>query len=127
MQILKAQSAGFCFGVKRAVDEVYKNIEKGEKIYTYGPIIHNDEVVKDLESKGVELKNPFTMSINRVVKTFPDVKARPFAILEKSCSCSCFCFCRPEAFIKVKVTNKFLGSIKVPCSMGDTIYMKRKT
>ena len=68
------------------------------------------------------LKNPFTMSINRVIKTFPDVKARPFAILEKSCSCSCFCFCRPEAFIKVKVTNKFLGSIKVPCSMGDTTY-----
>lgn len=55
MEILKADSAGFCFGVKRAVDAVYENIESKEKLYTYGPIIHNDEVVKDLESKGVTI------------------------------------------------------------------------
>lgn len=48
-----AQTAGFCFGVKRAVDTVYKEIEKGEKIYTYGPIIHNEEVVSDLKNRGV--------------------------------------------------------------------------
>ena len=42
MKIIKAESAGFCFGVKRAVDTVYKCTETGtdEKIYTYGPIIH---------------------------------------------------------------------------------------
>ncbi len=49
-----AKSAGFCFGVKRAVDMVYQQIaEKDGKIYTYGPIIHNEEVVKDLREKGV--------------------------------------------------------------------------
>lgn len=48
-----AKTAGFCFGVKRAVDMVYQEVEKGEKVYTYGPIIHNEEVVKDLEDKGV--------------------------------------------------------------------------
>ncbi len=54
MEIVLAKSAGFCFGVKRAVDTVYKQIEqKKGKIYTYGPIIHNEEVVKDLEKKGV--------------------------------------------------------------------------
>ena len=68
------------------------------------------------------LKNPFKIDINRVIKTFPDVKSSSFAILEKGLACSCFCFCRPEAFIKVKVTNKFLGNIKIPFSMGDTIY-----
>ncbi|MCQ2521422.1 MAG: 4-hydroxy-3-methylbut-2-enyl diphosphate reductase [Lachnospiraceae bacterium] len=52
-EVILAKTAGFCFGVKRAVDEVYKEIESGKKIYTYGPIIHNDEVVKDLEAKGV--------------------------------------------------------------------------
>ncbi len=53
MEVKLAKSAGFCFGVKRAVETVYKEIEKGNKVYTYGPIIHNDEVVKDLEEKGV--------------------------------------------------------------------------
>ena len=53
MEVILAKSAGFCFGVKRAVDTVYTQIESGDKIYTYGPIIHNEEVVKDLEKKGV--------------------------------------------------------------------------
>ena len=56
MQVTLAKSAGFCFGVKRAVNMVYEEVEKtNEPIYTYGPIIHNDEVVKDFESKGVKL------------------------------------------------------------------------
>ena len=53
-QVTVAKSAGFCFGVKRAVDTVYEQIAKENgRIYTYGPIIHNEEVVKDLEAKGV--------------------------------------------------------------------------
>jgi len=53
MEIILAETAGFCFGVRRAVDTVYEQIQKDEKIYTYGPIIHNEEVVRDLEEKGV--------------------------------------------------------------------------
>lgn len=58
-KVTVAKSAGFCFGVERAVDQVYEQIEalKSKKtsgpIYTYGPIIHNEEVVKDLSDKGV--------------------------------------------------------------------------
>ena len=56
MEVMLAKSAGFCFGVKRAVEQVYEQVEKGgKKIYTYGPIIHNEEVVKDLEKKGVRV------------------------------------------------------------------------
>ena len=55
MDVVVAKSAGFCFGVKRAVDKVYEQIETGKTIYTYGPIIHNEEVVKDLEKKGVRV------------------------------------------------------------------------
>ncbi len=55
MEVKLAKSAGFCFGVKRAVDKVYEQIETGKKIYTYGPIIHNEEVVKDLANKGVSV------------------------------------------------------------------------
>ena len=60
MEIQLAKSAGFCFGVKRAVETVYEQLKEqqdGEHdrvpIYTYGPIIHNEQVVKDLEDKGV--------------------------------------------------------------------------
>ena len=53
MEVILAESAGFCFGVKRAVEKVYEQAAIGKKIYTFGPIIHNEEVVKDLENKGV--------------------------------------------------------------------------
>ena len=57
MNVSLAEHAGFCFGVKRAVETVYNEIENSENIYTYGPIIHNEEVVKDLENKGVRVIN----------------------------------------------------------------------
>ncbi len=53
MKITAATNAGFCFGVKRAVDLVQKAIESGEKVYTFGPIINNEEVVEDFNKKGV--------------------------------------------------------------------------
>ena len=56
MNVKLAKSAGFCFGVKRAVDLVYDQIGKTEgPIYTYGPIIHNEEVVRELELRGVHV------------------------------------------------------------------------
>lgn len=55
MEVILAKSAGFCFGVKRAVEKVYEQIDSGKKIYTYGPIIHNEEVVRDLEKRGVRV------------------------------------------------------------------------
>lgn len=54
-QIILAKSAGFCFGVERAVNKVYQETETGDHIYTYGPIIHNREVVADLERRGVRV------------------------------------------------------------------------
>ena len=58
MEVIVAKTAGFCFGVKRAVEQVYEQIAKAEKpVYTYGPIIHNEEVVRDLEEKGVQVIN----------------------------------------------------------------------
>ena len=54
--VYTADSAGFCFGVQRALDTVYRQIEDGQApIYTYGPIIHNEIVVEDLEKKGVSV------------------------------------------------------------------------
>lgn len=60
-QVIVAKSAGFCFGVERAVARVYEQIQAVKEgkaqgpIYTYGPIIHNEEVVRDLEEKDVQV------------------------------------------------------------------------
>ena len=54
-KITVAKTAGFCFGVNRAVDMVYKAIDKGNKVVTLGPIIHNPDVVNDMENKGVRV------------------------------------------------------------------------
>ncbi|MDE6506457.1 MAG: bifunctional 4-hydroxy-3-methylbut-2-enyl diphosphate reductase/30S ribosomal protein S1, partial [Eubacterium sp.] len=54
MQIRLAKTAGFCFGVDRAVNLVYDLVDKGERVCTLGPIIHNQQVVDDLSSKGVK-------------------------------------------------------------------------
>ena len=57
MKVTIARTAGFCFGVKRAVDTVYQQIAEnpGVPIYTWGPIIHNEQVLADLEGKGVKM------------------------------------------------------------------------
>ncbi len=55
MEVRTAKTAGFCFGVKRAVDAVQEQIKLGKKVYTYGPIIHNEEVIADFAKKGVTI------------------------------------------------------------------------
>ncbi len=55
MKITLAETAGFCFGVNRAVNMVYELLEKGEKVCTLGPIIHNPQLVDELAEKGVRI------------------------------------------------------------------------
>ena len=63
MAVVLAKSAGFCFGVERAVDAVYRVLEEEEKknpkdrlpIHTYGAIVHNEKIVENLESRGVHV------------------------------------------------------------------------
>ena len=57
MEVILAEKAGFCFGVKRAVDTVYQQLKENpdRRIYTYGPIIHNAEVIRDMEKRGVRV------------------------------------------------------------------------
>ena len=55
MKITLAKTAGFCFGVNRAVQSVYDLLEKGEKVCTLGPIIHNPQLVEELKQRGVRI------------------------------------------------------------------------
>ncbi len=53
MSVIVAKTAGFCFGVERAVNAVYELLKQGKKAVTLGPIIHNPQIVEDLRSRGV--------------------------------------------------------------------------
>ena len=53
MQIIRAKTAGFCFGVARAVDMTYSLLAGGTRVATLGPLIHNPQCVADLERRGV--------------------------------------------------------------------------
>ena len=105
LTVCLAESAGFCFGVERAVDTVYEVLEeereKEEKerlpIYTYGEIVHNGKIVEDLESRGVtvlkdldELRNLqkgiVVIRAHGVGKEIYDIlKARGLRIVDSSC------------------------------------------
>ncbi len=99
MKVTLAKSAGFCFGVKRAVDMVYEQIEdaKERPIYTYGPIIHNEEVVKELAEKGVrgiaEDEDPHGLEPGTVIirshgvgrKVKEDLENAGFTIVDATC------------------------------------------
>ena len=52
MQIIRAKTAGFCFGVARAVDMTYRLLDEGTQVATLGPLIHNPQCVADLERRG---------------------------------------------------------------------------
>ena len=67
MELKVAKTAGFCFGVQRAVDKVYELIDScPDRLFTLGPIIHNEEVVNDLEKKGVRVAS------EEELKTLPE-------------------------------------------------------
>ena len=98
MNVELAKSAGFCFGVNKAMETVYKTIAESTDtpIYTYGPIIHNEEVVKELEGKGVKAvsddeidKVPKGIMIIRshgvAKKTIDDLEARDFTVVDATC------------------------------------------
>ena len=96
MEIIIAKSAGFCFGVKKAVDTVYDEIQKQNSLYTYGPIIHNEEVVNDLSSKGVEVINDIDelpegqgivviRSHGATKKVYETIEQKGYSIVDATC------------------------------------------
>ena len=70
MRITLAETAGFCFGVNRAVNMVYELLDEGKKVCTLGPIIHNPQLVEELADKGV-----------RIVESPSEVKADEILVL----------------------------------------------
>lgn len=94
MQIKLAKTAGFCFGVNRAVDRLYQMVKSGESVCTL-PIIHNPQVIDDLKSKGVVIANSIDeipQNTNLVLRThgvekqvIDELKARGYEYWDAAC------------------------------------------
>ncbi len=96
MKILLARSAGFCFGVHNAIKIVYNLVkDRQDRIYTLGPIIHNEQVVNDLKKDGVEVLDDISMSPDNatiVIRThgvtpdiYDELESRHIEIIEATC------------------------------------------
>ncbi len=85
-EFIKVKSAGFCFGVKRAVKLALKIAEKynNKPIYTLGPIIHNKDVVDELKNKGIQVAENSDIKNSVVILRSHGVEKNVFEKLEKN-------------------------------------------
>ena len=54
MRVIVARNAGFCFGVRRAVEMAQNEVRDRGKVYTWGKLIHNETVIRDLAAEGIQ-------------------------------------------------------------------------
>ncbi|MDY6854673.1 MAG: 4-hydroxy-3-methylbut-2-enyl diphosphate reductase [Thermodesulfobacteriota bacterium] len=67
MRVRLAKTAGFCMGVRRAMDIVFDAIDQGGDIYTYGPLVHNPQAIDMLKSKGVKVLESLSDSLKGTI------------------------------------------------------------
>jgi len=94
MEIILAKSAGFCFGVSRAVKMAYENA--GENVYTYGPLAHNNDVINDLREKGIKIADSIEgLQADKLILRAHGVGPEVYKSLEErniefvDCTCPC--------------------------------------
>lgn len=101
MQITLAKTAGFCFGVNRAVTMLYDLVNDGVRVSTLGPIIHNPQVISDLESRGVKI-------LESAENASPDAK---IVIRTHGVEKDVLSFCEEKHFDYIDATCPFVKKI----------------
>lgn len=101
MQITLAKTAGFCFGVNRAVTMLYDLVNDGVRVSTLGPIIHNPQVISDLERRGVKI-------LESAENASPDAK---IVIRTHGVEKDVLSFCEEKHFDYIDVTCPFVKKI----------------
>ncbi|HOK53449.1 MAG TPA: 4-hydroxy-3-methylbut-2-enyl diphosphate reductase [Armatimonadota bacterium] len=87
MQVVISEHAGFCFGVRRAIELVTKAVESGGELSTLGPLIHNPQEVKRLESAGVKVTADITGArCKRIVMPSHGVAQEVYDLAKESCA-----------------------------------------
>jgi len=94
MEIRVVKSAGFCFGVKRAVDMAFKAASEAKgKVCTYGPIIHNPQVVESLKEKGIQWIEEINEDVDSILirthgipkQLYDDLEKKKINIIDATC------------------------------------------
>ena len=94
MKITLAKSAGFCFGVKRAIEIAFKTAKEGAKVYMLGDIVHNEDVVKEIQKAGICKIKRLSRGKGKILlirahgecqKTFSEAKRLGFQIIDATC------------------------------------------
>ena len=101
MQITLAKTAGFCFGVNRAVTMLYDLVNDGIRVSTLGPIIHNPQVISDLERRGVKI-------LESAENASPDAK---IVIRTHGVEKDVLSFCEEKHFDYIDATCPFVKKI----------------
>lgn len=85
--LLIAKTAGFCFGVKRAIDSVYKSLDEYDELYSIGQVIHNERVVDDLSKKGLKVltdKEALLLQNKNIIIRSHGIEKDKLSILQKN-------------------------------------------
>ncbi|MBO0798753.1 MAG: 4-hydroxy-3-methylbut-2-enyl diphosphate reductase [Blastocatellia bacterium] len=94
MEIILAESLGFCMGVKRAVDLAYRALEKDRQVATLGPLIHNAQEIERLEGDGIRMIDETSIPSSGVViirahgvapQAYDELKARGLKVMDGTC------------------------------------------
>lgn len=115
MNLRVAKTAGFCFGVSRAMETVYKELEKG-KVYTYGEMIHNKEAAARLETLGAEVIHDIHGNLDKLRESKLIIRAHGappevFNLLGQAgihyIDCTCPCVSQIHRYVEADLKNGY--------------------
>ncbi len=93
MELIVGKTAGFCYGVKRAVDGAKEELKKNERLYGLGEIVHNQEVIKELENLGMQFINDIEDSKGKTIirahgipkQIYEEAKEKGIELIDYTC------------------------------------------
>ena len=130
MKIEIGKTAGFCYGVKRAVEETKKELDKNKRIDCLGELVHNKQVIEKLEKAGMNIIDEIEQATNKVIirahgvpkKTMEKAKTKDIEIIDLTCPKVLKIHEIAEEYAKQGYYIFLLGSKKHPENIGTISY-----
>ena len=130
MKIEIGKTAGFCYGVKRAVEETKKELDKNKKIDCLGELVHNKQVIEKLEKAGMNIIDEIEQATNNVIirahgvpkETMEKAKTKNIEIIDLTCPKVLKIHEIAEKYAKQGYYIFLLGSKKHPENIGTISY-----
>ena len=118
MKIEIGKTAGFCYGVKRAVEETKKELDKNKRIDCLGELVHNKQVIEKLEKAGMNIIDEIEQATNKVIirahgvpkETMEKAKTKDIEIIDLTCPNTRNC----RKICKTRILHIFIGKQKTP-------------